>query len=407
MATVSKLGMAAPDAQLFWLSAVAPNDQFLLYAFDGCSDLDAALAQVRRNAMAHPDLQVRVVDDSRRRYPRWEQCGVTGEQFVVHPATDWQGCLDAVAGLGQLDATRTAWRLHVYPPGFVAVQIAHCLADGTRSAAMAAALLGRRARLDPVAAPDRGFLPARALAAALAHRRMERDIAAGELAPPGPPRPALSVNARPSGSPVLRTVVIDRDRIRRPTVTVGALVAVAEALGGYLAERGEDISRLGAEVPMALEGTPARNNFRNVSVNLHAAAAAPERSRLIAAELAGHRRRVRHPAERASAAAFAAVPAPLLRWGVRQFDPSARSATVAAHTVVSSVNRGPADLSFGGRPVRFTAGFPALSPMMSLTHGVHGIGDAVAVSVRADPGNVDVDGYLDRLTRALTACART
>ena len=93
--------------------------------------------------------------------------------------------------------------------------------------------------------------------------------------------------------------------------------------------------------------------------------------------------------------------APVLRWGVRQFDPSARRAAVAGHTVVSSVNRGPADLSFGGRPVVLTAGFPALSPMMSLTHGVHGIGDTVAVSVHADPGNVEIDEYLDRLTRAL------
>ena len=33
-----------------------------------------------------------------------------------------------------------------------------------------------------------------------------------------------------------------------------------------------------------------------------------------------------------------------------------------------SVNRGPADLTFGGRRVLLTAGFPALSPMMGLTH---------------------------------------
>ena len=82
-----------------------------------------------------------------------------------------------------------------------------------------------------------------------------------------------------------------------------------------------------------------------------------------------------------------------------------RSPTVSGHTVVSSVNRGPADLSFGGRPVVLTAGFPALSPMMGLTHGVHGIGEAVAVSVHADPGVVDVDDYLERLAQAL-GCQR-
>ena len=70
-------------------------------------------------------------------------------------------------------------------------------------------------------------------------------------------------------------------------------------------------------------------------------------------------------------------------------------------TVVSSVNRGPADLSFGGCPVVLTAGYPALSPMMSLTHGAHGIGDVLAISVHADPVNVDVDDYLLRLRSAL------
>ena len=104
---------------------------------------------------------------------------------------------------------------------------------------------------------------------------------------------------------------------------------------------------------------------------------------------------------RASAAAFAAVPPVLLRWGIGQFDPSERSAVVSGHTVVSSVNRGPADLSFGGCPVVLTAGYPALSPMMSLTHGVHGIGDVLAISVHADPVNVDVDDYLPRLRSAL------
>ena len=96
------------------------------------------------------------------------------------------------------------------------------------------------------------------------------------------------------------------------------------------------------------------------------------------------------------------MPAPLLRWGIGQVDPDARSRAVAGHTVVSSVNRGPADLTFGGRPVVLTAGFPALSPMMGLTHGVHGIGDRVALSVHADPGVIDVGDYLDRLARLAT-----
>ena len=77
---------------------------------------------------------------------------------------------------------------------------------------------------------------------------------------------------------------------------------------------------------------------------------------------------------------------------------------VIGNTVVSSVNRGAADLSFGGAPVVLTAGYPALSPMMGLTHGVHGIGDTVAISVHAAESAIgDVDAYVDRLDAALRA----
>jgi hypothetical protein len=104
----------------------------------------------------------------------------------------------------------------------------------------------------------------------------------------------------------------------------------------------------------------------------------------------------------ASSQAFAAVPAPLLRWGVAQFDASTRSPTVTGNTVVSSVNRGKADLRFGGAPVVLTAGYPGLSPMMGLTHGVHGIGDTVAISVHAAESAIgDIDAYVERLDAAL------
>ena len=86
-----------------------------------------------------------------------------------------------------------------------------------------------------------------------------------------------------------------------------------------------------------------------------------------------------------------------------RFDPAARSSTVTGHTVVSSINRGPADLNFGGRPVILTAGYPALSPMMALTHGVHGIGSTIAFSVHADATVIDVDDYIGRLHEALVA----
>ena len=404
MATVSSERMAAADAQLLWLSAKVPNDQFLVYVFDGAPDIPAALEEVRRNAEGCAELRLRVCDDSPWRYPRWVGGGVVAEQFAVHQAIesgDWRACLESVARLDQLDVARMAWRVNVFPPAVVVVQVSHAAGDGIRSAALAAALFGRRVPISAVT-PDRGSLLWRAISAARAHRVMVRETEAGSLEPPPAPRPALSVNAHPTGTPVLRTLVVDRARLRRPTVTVAALSAVAEALGGYLAERGEDTHRLGAEVPMAgLPTAKACNNFHNVSISLHPELDRELRAARIAWELGAARRRVEHSATQASVAAFASVPAPLLRWGMRQFDPAARPATVSAHTVVSSVNRGPADLTFGGRRVVLTGGYPALSPMMGLTHGVHGIGDVVAVSVHADPAVVDVDDYVGRLAHAL------
>lgn len=407
--------MAAQDAQFLWLSEKVPNDQFLMYVFEGTpTPLDDAVAEVRRRAEGCDELLLRVHDPSGRRgvawrYPRWVPGEVAADQFRVYGDMGWQDCLDTVSRLTaeQLDVGEMAWRVHVFPAGertVVVVQMSHALGDGTRSAALAGALLGRQTPIPAVVAPKRGSLLLRSAAAARAHRQLVRDVEAGLLPPAGTPRPLLGVNGRPGGRSAYRVITVRRDQLPGPTVTVGALTAIGEALGGYLSDRGDDVGGLGAEVPMAQAqgGTPsAHNNFRNVSVGLHPRISRAERARRIAAELADHRRRGEHPAIRASVAATAAVPAVLLRWGVRQFDPSARSATVAGHTVVSSVNRGAADMSFGGGPVLLTAGFPALSPMVSLTHGVHGIGDTVAVSVHVDPDNVDVGDYVDRLACAL------
>lgn len=193
-----------------------------------------------------------------------------------------------------------------------------------------------------------------------------------------------------------------------PTVTVAVLAAISDALAGYLRDRGEDASTLGTEVPMAKSRVRrANNHFGNVGVGLYPELPFEPRAERIAADLDERRRRAEHPAFAAGERSLAAVPAPLLRWGVTQFDPGARSPVVTGNTVVSSVNRGPADLTFGGRPVVLTAGYPALSPMMGLTHGVHGIGDTIAVSVHTAPSAVDdVDDYVDRLDAALRRQSR-
>ncbi|OBF67678.1 DUF1298 domain-containing protein [Mycobacterium sp. 852002-51971_SCH5477799-a] len=408
--------MAAVDAQFYWMSAKIPSDEFLLYAFDGEPvDYAGTLAHLCRRANAEPALTMRVRDRGPLRYPQWIPTNVTPEQVVRHDLAEdtWDVVLATVAGLAddQLDVRRMAWRLHVFAPvrgvpgaggpGTVAVlQVAHALADGARSAALAAWLFGRPDPVPEVPTPRPGFLPWRAAQAARTHRRLERDIRAGLLVAGAGPRPLLPTNARPDGARAVRTLVRHRSQLRGPTVTVGLLSAVSQALSTLL---GEQSDSLGAEVPMAKPGAPqAHNHFGNIVVGLYPKLAPDARAERIAADLANGRRRFEHSATRAADRAFAAVPAGLLRWGIGQFDVQERATQVSGNTVVSSVNRGPADLSFGGARVVLTSGYPALSPMMGLTHGVHGIGDTIAISVHAAAAALpDIDGYLTLLDAAL------
>ncbi len=409
--------MATIDAQFYWMSAKVPNDEFLLYAFDGePTELEGAIERVCARARACPELTVRVEDGSALTYPRWVPAAVGAEQVMCHDLADrsWPGCLAAVAGLGerQLDARRMPWRLHVFTPVFgipgvtgpgsvAVVQFAHTLADGVREAAMAAWLFGREAPVPAVARLRTGFLPWRAVDAARTHRQLVRDTRAGMLAPGLGPRPLLSTNARPGGARWMHTLVRPRAELSGPTVTVAVLAAVSSALSGLL---GGPVDSLGAEVPMAKPGVPlANNHFANFTVGLYPELDRDARVARIATDVANGRRRLQHQASSSADRAFAAVPAALLRWGVSLFDPDVRPAQVAGNTVVSSVYRGAADLHFGDAPVVLTAGYPALSPLMGLTHGVHGIGDTVAISVHATQSAVpDIDDYVQRLDAALT-----
>ena len=408
--------MAAVDAQFYWMSAKIPNDEFLLYAFDGePSNCERAVEQVCRRARACPDLTMRIQDRSSLTYPQWVPTALGLEQVVCHDLPDhsWRDCLAAVVALAdaQLDVRRMPWRLHVFTPvlgipgvsgtgAVVVMQVAHALADGARASAMAAWLLGRAAPVPPPARPSAGVFPWRAVDAARTHRRRVRDTRAGLLAPTLGDRPPQPTNARPDGVRSMRTLVRRRAQLRSPTITVGVLTAVSTALSRLL---GDAADSLGAEVPMAKPGVPqANNHFGNVVVGLYPKLGLDERAERIATDLANGRRRFEHPATCAADRAFAAVPAALLRWGISQFDPDVRAARVAGNTVVSSVNRGAADLSFGDARVVLTAGYPALSPMMGLTHGVHGIGDIVAISVHAAESAVpDIDEYMQLLDAAL------
>ncbi|MET0317862.1 MAG: WS/DGAT domain-containing protein, partial [Rhodococcus fascians] len=222
-----------------------------------------------------------------------------------------------------------------------------------------------------------------------------------------PGRQLTALNADPGPTRQIRMIVVPAASLRAPdvTVTVATLTAISVALSDYLNTRGQ----LGAEVTVAFDRqTGARNNFRNVGVDLHTDERDLRiRALAIAASLDERKRRNRHPASHAQGAVTAALPAPMLRAEIARYPLDTAPPTMSGNTVVSSVNRGAADLRLGGGSVRFTAGFPALSPFMALTHGVHGIGDTVTVSITAGMRVLpDIDRYEELLRGALADVAR-
>ncbi|WP_433197661.1 wax ester/triacylglycerol synthase domain-containing protein [Nocardia sp. CA-107356] len=389
------------------------------------------------------------------------------EHFL--PEANWPGVCTAVGkllGTG-VDAAVRPWRLHVFrgidgaprggpgPAMVVVLQLSHALADGRRGTEIARALFAESDPVEPAAAARdsiaaalgvrgrrigtaaRELAPVSAIHvdSALALLRMplriartavlgyhaflaQRELAelttAGKIPEPGPGfapspvnRPGALHGNRPYDAHQVRMIICDAVRMRIPghTVTVVALTAVSIALDRYLTARGEQVDRLGAQVPMALSGNriAARNNYRSLGVELFIDEPEPlARADRIAAALADRRIRAHHPLLTAQDRVTAVTPAPLLRRDVDRYPIDTVPDSIAGHTVVSSVHRGPADLTFGGASVRFTGGFPAIGSVMHLTHGVHGLGDTVTVSVHANTAVLpDIDTYTDLLRAAL------
>jgi hypothetical protein len=424
------LGRLHPtDAQTYWMSSVIPNDQFLLFCFDSAASADDVVDQLVDAARGIDELNVRIAD-SRLGYPRTVRADAGIDRVVNHGCPGgWNECLTAVAALfgHQVDAVERPWRIHLFervsdaprcagPALVVVLQFSHALGDGRVASALARRLLGDREQRTVLIPARRRLGPVEVVTRARRAREFEQllrdDAAAGRVPEQAPGRLRTRINTAPHGVTSIRTVVRNRTELARGpvTVTVGALTAVSLALSRYLTLHGDAVPHdLGAEVTLAKGGDRhARNHFRNAGVDLF-----PDvddirsRARRIAESLDARRVRAEHPAMEAQARATEMVPAVLLRWGIRQFDATAVPESVTGNTVVSSVARGPADLILGGGPVRFTAGFPALSPVMGLTHGVHGIGDVVTFSVTSSESAVpDPDTFASLLHEAVDDVAR-
>ncbi|MEU7221169.1 wax ester/triacylglycerol synthase domain-containing protein [Nocardia iowensis] len=246
---------------------------------------------------------------------------------------------------------------------------------------------------------------------ASAHQEPVRSAPPGRQPSPAgnlPPGQAARAATEAVAAHQVRMIVCDAATLRVPgcTVTVIVLTAVSVALARYLETRGDPVERLGAQVPMALSGTAmanARNNYRSLSVDLFIDE--PDlrrRADKITGALTDRRLRAQHPLLVAQDRVTAVVPAPLLRRDIARYPLDIVPDSIAGHTVVSSVHRGPADLTFGGGQVRFTGGFPAIGSVMQLTHGVHGLGETVTISLHADSATVpDIDVYARLLRTAL------
>lgn len=435
------VGLTPLDAQMFWASRRQLTDQYLLYCFAAQGDSGAdpgdeeILELLHRQAREVPALAVRVARvPGDLADPRWVAAPVTAGQFRRHrgPA-DWAGCREAVAELltDPLDATDHAWRVHLFGPvseapgssglaWVVVLQVSHALADGRGASELARALFGG-APAGP--APAVGRLPGpltAVIGAAAVGPRLIAGLAlglrawrmpeaesspdpsgTGAPAPPPAPRAPGPFNRVPGPDRRIDTRTVSAAALRADgaSVTVAVLSALAVALTEF--DGGSD-PEIAVELTVADERAEPgkaglgragpRNNFRVVPVRLHAGVADPrERSRAIAAEIAAARFRGLSARRRAEHLAESAAPAVLRAFGVRAA-PRDTPARVAGAAVVSSVNRGPADLTLAGGRVLFTAGFPALSAAHALTIGVHGIGDAVTVSVTTSPSVVPEAG---------------
>ncbi|WP_084523699.1 wax ester/triacylglycerol synthase domain-containing protein [Nocardia inohanensis] len=457
--------LAARDASVYWLSARTRNDLFLLYCFaDAGQPTDRLRAAIANRVIDIPDLLVHVLETPANiAYPIWAHCEFTAEQFAEHELAEptWGAlttALEALLNTG-IRAEHRAWRLHLFrgitgAPGFapgepalVAIlQLSHALADGRRAAELARALFSEtppsssrhafsrdphtsepcRFRLKAcrndgrvAAALELPRLPIRmartvirGLAAARAQQELADLTASGAVPPPSPgvvPNLLAGDGKLPTGHSV-RMLVRDANELRVPghTVTVVALTAISLAMQRYLTRRGEPCEDARAQVPMAVAATHGtRNSYRDLSVDLCFGEPDPRaRAAAIAADLALRAERAKHPLQEAQSRVTAALPAPILHRDVTHLPIEALPERVSGHTVVSSVHRGPADLTFGGGAVRFTAGFPAIGSVMHLTHGIHGLGDTVTLSLHADPAVVpDLDAYAALLDAALRETA--
>lgn len=426
------------------------SDQYLTLIFDTSSLSEAPTTDEVR---AHVVDRARDIDALHRRvvnpaghldYPMWVVDPTDVRLRVVAAADgciDWATCVDRLAALSEsaLDPTRHTWRLHVFPevtgaPGCAAtatvivLQLSHTLVDGRGAMSLARALFGADASAETPSVraathtPGRAELAVRSLgrcglrsagapAALIESTRASRRSRAlqhrGALPPDPTRRPPAGFNNPPGPRRAVSLVSLPVRELKLPglTVTHGALTAVSIAMERFARDHDDPAAcELGAHVTVGVPAGvrwSANNRFLPAMVCLGTGSAdVRERGARIKASLDGEIARLSNPDVLRQFDVPNRVPRPVLR--AMEPRSSARPASVLAHTSVTSLNRGPADLSLCGAPAVSTAGFPALSPAGSISHGLYTLGDTATFSVLTAPESfADAEDYPQYLREAL------
>lgn len=418
------------DARTLWAAPTARSDQFLLFAFDDTpASADAAAGEVLAAALMIERLNLVVREvPAHLDYPRWVSSAATAGQVRGHRLVDtsWPAMLTALVALmsDQVDPGVHPWRVHLFGPvddpsgggarlRVAVLQISHALADGRGASETARALFGGQRAGPPSAGFAEPSIPPMAQAAGgvlrlpgqvcgligggLNSYRLSR--APRAVGPP--PVAAAKINRRPGPRRALRTLTVAKDDIAG-RITPAVIAAIGDTMAAAAWVDGDPV----VELTLARAPRPGRaNNFQMAGIASRTDLVGVRRTTAITAAIDAARARDRERARVVARAAEAATPAALMHWATTAFEPgepdSDPPGAVTGHTVVSSVNRGGDDLFLAGGRVRFTAGFPALSAVHCLTHGIHGIGRSVTISVVADPDVIDIDNYAAGLRERL------
>ncbi len=420
-----------PKDAIFYLGAKSgrSSDHCLVYGF---VDEQAAVAPVHSTVVADLTRALARVDRIRRRlvevpatlaYPRWETHSTPASRFVTAHAPDgrWTETLRRLAELAEvpIDTTQSAWRADLVdvvtdapfsdrPVIVVVLRISHTFVDGQGAAAIGRSVFGdgtdgadvapepgpHRRSPWPAAVHGAVTLPAGVVGYV---RALVADARRGRHEPPAPPQRARTpLNSPPGADRSVAIIVRPRPatRLAGVTVTTVGLTAVSLALQRYLSSTGVPTG-LSASVPVSVPDSvdfAGANRVVTGTVDLHTDV--PDltaRAQLIQRDLHAERSRVLDPAALARLAVLESAPAPVLV-AITALGRRVTPQTVAAHTVVTSINRGDAPLRLGDAVAVFSSGFPALTRHFAVKHGIYTLGSTMTIGVVWSPTTVP-DGH--------------